>query len=181
MAVECYVELAGIRVDPSILGRSVTVKRADWAYRIDFPEEPESFTFSRATSPDERDYQVTRSYIGDPERGFVEIRIVRIVVNAMQSLPDGALDRHNPDHDGWAHNVFFDLRQRALDAACDLTDLVRLPGQPTIEPTGRYPRILNLAQLVELSESEAKPFDWSIGQFGPCEYWGMRRYSAAEN
>jgi hypothetical protein len=147
VAVVCFIELAGIRVDTSVLGRSITAKRDTWAYRIDLPKEPESFKFmclGAVGPPDERDYPAVSNYIGSPEHGFVEIRIVRIVVNATYDVPGGPIDRGSPDNDQWAQDVFFNVRARALDAARDLTDLVRMRGQATIEPTGRYPRVLML-------------------------------------
>jgi hypothetical protein len=169
LAVECYVELAGIRIDPSLLGRSITVKRHPCAYRIDLPKEPDSFEFTRATtSPSDP----VHSFVGTPERGFVEIRIVRIVVNAKYRTRDVPVDRGSSAHDQWAQEVFFDLRAQALDAARDLTHLVRLRGQADIEPTGRYPHILNVATLLELDETEARSFGWAIGQAATIQILG---------
>lgn len=158
----CYIELDGVLVDTSLLGQTITVKHPPWAYRIDLPTEPVSFTFSRMTlggPKDERDYEATQCFVGEPERGFVEIRIIRVAVNGTFDSPG----RDSPEYEAWAHERFHDLRETALAAARDLSSSLRLRGQPGIEPSGRFPRVLNMMQMAELDGKEIRPFNWALG------------------
>ncbi len=123
-------------VDRPLLGRNLTVKGDRWAYRIVIPEQPDSFTFTRAAiadqPADEREYEAHLAYVGRSDQSFVEVRIVRIVVNETRDKPAGSAEA---ELDRWTQEIYFDLRDRALTAARDFTDLVRLRGQPRIEPT----------------------------------------------
>lgn len=165
LGLRCYIELDGMLVSPSLLGQSITVKQHPWAYGIELPTEPDSFTFDRMAlqgPEDEREYEATRCYIGDPGQGFVEIRIVCVVVNATFE----AFDRQSPKYQAWAASRFHDLRRKAIDAVRNLNTSLRLHGQPQIEPSGRFPRILNMMRMVEIEGDEARPFNWMMGS-GP--------------
>lgn len=155
-----YVEVSGIIVDPSILGRSISVGRDDVRYRIDLPSTAGEFTFhslpqAMLDPPDPRDY-VPRAAVVAATDSLAEVRVVQVVANAPSMLSIERLKSSEPGqkelHDGLLHN----LREAVLDLAEELSARLNLDvGQVWIAPRGDFPRIVNMVELIDLDVKQS--------------------------
>jgi hypothetical protein len=155
---EFYVELDELVCGREVLGSSLKLQRGEIRYRIDFPDRPDAFQFSHVGQPrihgkppDPRNYDATVALL---EQGgdMVDVRLVRIVANVESSLSAESFDRTSSAHQKAHDALLHDLHSGALQLARDLCDWVRVIQQQVwIEPSGRYPRIVNAIALIDLT------------------------------
>lgn len=191
VGAEFFVELSGMLVQPDLLGRSLTVRGDAHSYRVDLPEAEDSFKFPMVSSlgeTDQREYVPTQCIVGDISREFVEVRIVRVVVNMEGELSADGYDDTDIGQRTTAHEQLDTLLKHAMTAATDLTNMVRLRGQSAIPPTGRYPRVLNMVTMVEILDTHTQSYGFSVGSastgiriIGPHEVLSVTDLSAVES
>jgi hypothetical protein len=155
---EFYVELDELVCRREVLGSSLKLQRGEVRYLIEFPDRPDAFRFDHVAAPriqgkppDPRDYDRTVALV---EQGgdMVDVRLVRIVANVESSLCATSFDRTSSEDQKAHDRLFHDLTSGALQLARDLCDWVRIIfEQVWIEPSGRYPRIVNAIALVDLT------------------------------
>ena len=171
IGAEFYIEVHGILADQEVLGRSLQVIRNQEKFRIDLPASPDSFHFMHAGPPraddstvDPRQYAPTTAVL-NPTGSIVEIRLVRVVVNVEASLSVYSYDHTVEAHRRLYDELFYGLRSRATDVAGELCERLKLElGQHWIEPAGRYPRVVNMAGLIDLEAG--KTFGQVVGSAG---------------
>lgn len=162
-----YIEVHGLTAKREILGRSLTMKRGSIRYRIDLPETPNSFEFDRVgptrvvqpnrdgyiqhSDPDPREYEPVVALVaggGD----LVDIRLIRIVSNVDTTLSIESFDADDPTCLAAHDRLFSDLWTGALQLARDFCLWTALElDQYWIEPSGKYPRVVNLVSLIDVS------------------------------
>lgn len=167
IGAEFYVEVHGILADPEVLGKSFRVDREGIKFRIDFPEAEDAFEFifvSGSGDSDPREYSPTKAVVKQSE-SLVEIRLVRVVVNVESSLSAVTYDSSSDADKGQHDELLVDLRQRAENLAAQLGDLLRIEiDQYWVEPTGTYPRVVNMAGLIDIDAQQA--FGHMLGKAG---------------
>lgn len=167
---EFFVELHGVSCTRDVLGRTIVARRSDFKLKIEFPTTPDCFEFvhmgakTSQSTEDPREYRPSVAIVVHGN-DLVEIRLVRVVVNAEFAL---SVDDFNPlsEADKRRHDeIFFRFREAALDFAQELSEWVSLElGQTWIEPTGQYPSVVNAAGLVDIQAG--KRFGVLIAQGG---------------
>jgi len=171
IAAVFFVEIHGIHTTPGMLGADLTIKRSTWAATVSFPSGPDSFGDMKVVSlspqpgqvADPRDYDRTPAVVGAVER-LPEVRVVRVLVNVEGQLDITTWDPDVPADMEAYDAAFSEMRGRALEVVSELCQRVNLAfNQTWIEPPGAYPRILNLAQLID-AESRTM---FRVG-FGPA-------------
>lgn len=160
IGAEFYVEVDGIVVDPEILGRSITIPRGDERFRIDFPAGADAFAFptvggvvSSAGPADPREYTPTASVVEQSE-SLAEVRIVRVAVNAPAALTIEGFVSSAPGQRELHDQLLRELSVKAVELVDELCARLNLDVQQRwIAPRGKYPRVVNMAGLVDLDAS----------------------------
>ncbi|MCG2802139.1 MAG: hypothetical protein L6311_08600, partial [Cellulomonas sp.] len=171
IGAEFYVEVDGIVVDPEVLGRSVTVSRGEERFRIDFPAGPDAFVisavsgpFTQSGPPDPREYTPSAAVIEQSDN-LATVRIVRVAVNATSALSAEGFASSASGQKDLHDQLLWELREKAVELVDELCARLNLDvDQRWIEPRGKYPRVLNLAGLVDLDASMA--FGVMLGSAG---------------
>jgi hypothetical protein len=157
LGAEFYFEIHGILASPDVLGESLTLRRSGETWRIDLPSAPDSFQFTHVGTrvDDPRSYSPTVAVLRWSD-SLVDIRLVRVMVNVESPLAAETYDDSDGLQRAAHHDLFFGLRQRAGDLVAELCERLRLDvGQDWIEPAGEYPRVVNLAGLVDIEAQQA--------------------------
>lgn len=189
IAAEYHIEIAGVLVERELLGKSISVHQESHRLRIDLPEAADSFSNDirmgmpsmEGDMPDERDYEPHSCLLDSKSSPYVEIRIVRVVVNSLSNLTIDGFDSKDPAHEKLYQATFNEFWQWALSGARDFVDLVRLRGQPSIEPSGRWPNILNAIRLWEIRDGNAHGFPIVVGKGGSILIIGDQAILNTEN
>lgn len=167
VAAEYFMELDGIVLQRDTLGSALKVQREDVSFSIEIPSAPNQYKFGSMTVAnvlgDERVYTPTLAFIAthDDSR-LVEVRIIRVLINTEVALSADTYDDNDPEHNMAINEVFWKLWKHAHDSTHEFIDNVRAHGQPWIEPNGRYPRVLNTVELIDVTLRRS--FGFRIGQ-----------------
>jgi hypothetical protein len=171
IGAEFYVEVDGISASHDVLGSSLKVVRAGERFRIELPTDADSFSFGSVGPPtvdggpsDPREYAPTVALLKESESS-VQIRLVRVVVNIDAPLSVEGFRSLDPIQRELHDSILLALRDKATDIVSELCDRLNLEvNQHWIEPRGRYPRVVNMAGLIDLDAGMT--FGTQIGNAG---------------
>ncbi len=158
IGAEFYIELHGFYCADNALGQQIIVRRDGAIFRIDIPESADAFTFMRVgepqtecSAPDPRAYTSNVALFKNSDN-LVTIGIVRIVANADSALCADTFDRDDPVDMELFDREFNLLYRQATQLAQEFAERVAFQlYQDQIEPTGTYPKVLNLVELVDIT------------------------------
>jgi hypothetical protein len=160
LGAEFYLELHSLTAGRDVLGKKITVERHPIRYQIDLPTTPDSFTFDRVepmrtkgeSVADPREYDPSSAAVLYQGAGLVEIRLIRIWAAVDSDLTVDSHSWDDPASAAEASRIFNELYRGSLELArqfCMVTSVSL--GQYWIEPSGEYPRIVNLAGLLDFT------------------------------
>lgn len=171
IGAEFYVEVDGILARHDVLGSSLKVVRGGERFRIELPTDSDSFSFGYASLPtvgggrsDPREYTPNVAVLNESE-SLVRIRLVRVVVNIDAPLSIEGFQSSDPIQRELHDSILHALSDKATDIVGELCDRLNLEvNQDWIEPRGRYPRVVNMAGLIDLDAGMT--FGTKIGRAG---------------